>query len=164
MPAFYSPSGNFELWEIKPDGYLTAEEWNLAHPADLNSGPILTECIETKCAEIRAHSDELINQLQIGYSAGEVNTFEQQYAGACDIIAGNTATEKAQFVIALIAIRIGTTPTAAENIVFAERIQSNYLAAKAATIQIVGTQQNLELQVRACTTVDEVLAINWPAA
>lgn len=33
MPNFYSPEGNFEVWEKKPAGYFTEEEWLKAHPA-----------------------------------------------------------------------------------------------------------------------------------
>lgn len=32
MPVFYSPEGNPEVWEQKPDGYFTPEEWAAAHP------------------------------------------------------------------------------------------------------------------------------------
>ena len=32
MPDYYSPEGNFEVWEEKPDGYYTAEEWEALHP------------------------------------------------------------------------------------------------------------------------------------
>ena len=33
MPTFFSPEGNPEIWTQKPDGYLTPEEWDKAHPA-----------------------------------------------------------------------------------------------------------------------------------
>ena len=33
MPTFISPAGNAEVWEEKPKGYLTAEEWQVAHPS-----------------------------------------------------------------------------------------------------------------------------------
>ena len=33
MPTYYSPTGNPEVWEEKPDGYYTPEEWQAAHPA-----------------------------------------------------------------------------------------------------------------------------------
>lgn len=33
MGKYYSPQGNFEVWEQKPDGYYTAEEWAEMHPA-----------------------------------------------------------------------------------------------------------------------------------
>lgn len=32
MPTFVSPNGNREIWNVKPDGYFTVEEWDLAHP------------------------------------------------------------------------------------------------------------------------------------
>ena len=32
MAKFYSPEGNFEVWDTKPDGYFTEEEWREAHP------------------------------------------------------------------------------------------------------------------------------------
>ena len=32
MPTFYSPDGNAEVWEAKPDGYYTVEEWEALHP------------------------------------------------------------------------------------------------------------------------------------
>jgi hypothetical protein len=34
MGSFYSPEGNFEVWEEKPEGYLTAEEWFELHPPE----------------------------------------------------------------------------------------------------------------------------------
>lgn len=33
MLTFFSPAGNPEIWAQKPDGYLTPEEWDKAHPA-----------------------------------------------------------------------------------------------------------------------------------
>ena len=30
--TFYSPSGNAEMWDKKPKGYFTPEEWAAAHP------------------------------------------------------------------------------------------------------------------------------------
>ena len=32
MGKYYSPDGNFEVWETKPDGYFTEEEWAELHP------------------------------------------------------------------------------------------------------------------------------------
>ena len=32
MAKFYSPDGNPELWNERPDGYLTPEEWAALHP------------------------------------------------------------------------------------------------------------------------------------
>ena len=32
MAKFYSPDGNPEIWNERPDGYLTPEEWAALHP------------------------------------------------------------------------------------------------------------------------------------
>lgn len=32
MGRFYSPTGNYEVWDEKPDGYFTLEEWKALHP------------------------------------------------------------------------------------------------------------------------------------
>lgn len=31
MPTFVSPEGNFEVWETRPDGYITEAEWRAQH-------------------------------------------------------------------------------------------------------------------------------------
>jgi hypothetical protein len=33
MQTYFSPTGNPEVWEFPPAGYLTPEEWEAAHPA-----------------------------------------------------------------------------------------------------------------------------------
>lgn len=37
MPVFYSPSGNAEMWDEQPEGYITQEAWNAARLAEYNS-------------------------------------------------------------------------------------------------------------------------------
>lgn len=32
MAKYYSPVGNIEVWDEKPDGYYTVEEWQEMHP------------------------------------------------------------------------------------------------------------------------------------
>lgn len=32
MPVFYSPAGNAESWAARPDGYMSEEEYQTAHP------------------------------------------------------------------------------------------------------------------------------------
>lgn len=49
MSTFYSPTGNPEVWESKPDGYFTPEEWAAAHPAPK---PTLEEARESKLSEL----------------------------------------------------------------------------------------------------------------
>lgn len=49
MATFYSPDGNPEVWEIKPDGYFTPEEWAALHPPP---APTLEELRENKMTEM----------------------------------------------------------------------------------------------------------------
>jgi len=51
MPIFYSPTGNPEVWDVKPDGYLTPEEWAALHPPP---EPTFDELKTTKRGEIAA--------------------------------------------------------------------------------------------------------------
>ena len=50
---FYSPTGNFEVWREKPDGYFTSDEWAELHPATVVEVS-LEELKEAKKAEIAA--------------------------------------------------------------------------------------------------------------
>ena len=34
MGNYFSPEGNYEVWEKKPEGYLTLEEWQELHPPE----------------------------------------------------------------------------------------------------------------------------------
>ena len=56
---YYSPDGNPEIWEVKPDGYFTPEEWAAAHPAPEPEPYIPTpeEQLEAFTAAIQAHLD-----------------------------------------------------------------------------------------------------------
>lgn len=57
MATFYSPNGNAEAWDVKPDGYYTPEEWAALHPLPV---PTLDELKAAKRAEIAAarYADE----------------------------------------------------------------------------------------------------------
>ena len=43
MPKYYSPDGNIEVWEEKPQGYYTVEEWQELHPAPAPPEPTIDE-------------------------------------------------------------------------------------------------------------------------
>ena len=57
MPTYISPTGNPEVWEAKPAGYLTQEEWERAHPAPM---PTLNEVKQDKLAEIATAYDSVL--------------------------------------------------------------------------------------------------------
>jgi hypothetical protein len=66
---YYSPSGNLEVWDTKPDGYYTIEEWQEAHPAPPPPEPTKEEKIamldaqydSDKAALISAYTDSLMS-------------------------------------------------------------------------------------------------------
>lgn len=49
MATFYSPDGNPEVWDSKPKGYYTPEEWSALHPPP---APTLEEERESKLSEL----------------------------------------------------------------------------------------------------------------
>lgn len=51
MSVFFSPFGNAEVWDIKPDGYFTPEEWRASHPLPV---PTFDELKAAKYSEIAA--------------------------------------------------------------------------------------------------------------
>lgn len=59
MGRYYSPSGRCEIWEHKPQGYMTPEEWLAAHPAPEPEPPTPAEIIaEYDAALERKLADE----------------------------------------------------------------------------------------------------------
>lgn len=160
MGTFYSPTGNPEVWAQKPAGYYTPEEWLAAHPQPEPPEPDIDELKAAKIAEILAISAAKMAVIEEGYSDGEVKTFEQQYAGACDIKAGRD-TIAAQFVAALASKRseVGGVEVTPKQL--AERIIANYTAAKEYTAVILGVQQGLETRVHLAQTVEGVAAVVW---
>lgn len=60
MGTFYSPKGNPEIWNEKPDGYMTQEEWDSAHPAPEPEPVPLEELKSRKLAEIDAETSAAI--------------------------------------------------------------------------------------------------------
>ena len=54
MPTFFSPDGNLEVWEQKPDGYFTVTEWQALHPPLVVAPPTGA----TLFAGLRAERDE----------------------------------------------------------------------------------------------------------
>ena len=51
MATFYSPDGNAEVWQAKPDGYYTPEEWAALHPPP---EPSFEELHQSKFDELAA--------------------------------------------------------------------------------------------------------------
>ena len=60
MAKYYSPSGNIEVWDNKPEGYYTVEEWEEMHPP--------TPYVPTK--------EEQLEELTREYTAEKANLCE----------------------------------------------------------------------------------------
>ena len=58
MATFFSPDGNPEVWQTKPEGYYTLEEWRALHPVP---EPTLEEVRESKLSELRASFDRRVS-------------------------------------------------------------------------------------------------------
>ena len=46
MSTYYSPTGNPEVWEEKPGGYFTVEEWQEMHPVPAPAPPTSDELMQ----------------------------------------------------------------------------------------------------------------------
>lgn len=59
MGKYYSPTGNFEVWEQKPDGYYTEKEWKELHPE-----PIHVPTKEEKLSQLEAEYEQESAELE----------------------------------------------------------------------------------------------------
>jgi hypothetical protein len=58
MGKYYSPNGNYEVWDEKPQGYYTEEEWAEMHPEPIHV-PSKEELLAQLEAEYEHESAEL---------------------------------------------------------------------------------------------------------
>jgi hypothetical protein len=61
MPKYYSPSGNIEVWDKKPDDYFTVEEWQELHPY-VPPEPSKEEKLAKLDSDYTAQKQELANE------------------------------------------------------------------------------------------------------
>jgi hypothetical protein len=145
-------------------GFEPSEDISEAQIAAISTyfAPVtVTEAKAAKIAEIQAASNAAIAALESGYTQGEVKSFDRQRQGALDILAGNTETADAQYVVALAIARAAAGDSECTTAWLAQRIKDNADAAAAYTIQILGKQQGLEALVRAAETVGDVESVAW---
>ena len=77
MGKYYSPSGNFEVWEIKPDGYYTEEEWAELHPAPAPPEPTKAEKLAILENQYEQDSAELEKYFTKAYIANDLDTMTE---------------------------------------------------------------------------------------
>lgn len=171
---YYTLQDGEKLIDISPSGLIkprwNGSEWEEgASEEEIAATLPSLEVLKTaKTAEIRAISAAKVAAIQAGYTLGEINTFEQQYAGACEIIAHGVAdnittmSKDAQFVIGLARGRsaVGGIEVTPEGL--SQTIVTNYSAAKDYTITILSLQQGLETKARVAASREELKAIQWP--
>ena len=56
MGKYYSPSGNYEVWDEKPQGYYTEDEWKELHPAPIH---VPTKAEKLAGLEMQYEADKL---------------------------------------------------------------------------------------------------------
>jgi hypothetical protein len=76
MGRFYSPSGNFEVWDEKPDGYFTLEEWKALHPDPEPPEPTADEKLAALDSQYNADKAELLAAYQTAQVYGDTDTME----------------------------------------------------------------------------------------
>lgn len=67
MGKYYSPMGNFEVWNEKPQGYYTEEEWKQLHPE-----PIHVPTKEEKLAQLEYEYEQESAELEKYYNKASI--------------------------------------------------------------------------------------------
>lgn len=151
MPNFYSPTGNFEVWETKPDGYYTVEEWQAMHPAPL---PTLEEVKTNKIAEFKAlrDSEEIAD---IEYN-GNIYDYDDKARERLQIARQSIADSGVE------GASIVWTTADNQRVVLTVQDFAGINTAVAYRSNVLHIKYNeLKAQINACTTVEEVEAIKW---
>lgn len=79
MAKYYSPDGNLEVWDTKPDGYYTEEEWAELHPY-IPPEPTKEEKLAALDADYMAQKSELVEQ----YTDAQIHSDSDTMAAIVD--------------------------------------------------------------------------------
>jgi hypothetical protein len=90
MAKYYSPTGNIEVWDEKPQGYYTVEEWQELHPAPEPPEPTKEEKLAQLVAQYEADKAEILKYYSdamihgdtelMAELAEEMTALDEQYA------------------------------------------------------------------------------------
>lgn len=78
MNTYFSPSGNPEVWEEKPPGYMTPEEWSEANPPTPEPGHEPTN--EERAAYAKMEADAIIMPMLMRQAANVEEMTDAQMA------------------------------------------------------------------------------------
>jgi hypothetical protein len=95
MPNFYSPEGNYEVWDTKPAGYYTAEEWAELHPAPPPPEPTKEEKLAQLDAQYDSDKAELTKYYTDALLADDAETQEELKAEMQELDADYAEQRKA---------------------------------------------------------------------
>ena len=84
MAKYYSPLGNIEVWDEKPQGYYTVEEWQEMHPIPPHV-PTKDEQIANLTAEYTAEKANLCEAYTTATMSGDTETTESVAADMADL-------------------------------------------------------------------------------
>ena len=93
MGKYYSPSGNFEVWDEKPQGYYTVEEWQKLHPEPIHV-PTKAEKLAQLEAEYEADKLEIKGYLIDAILLDDDETVEELKQEMADIEADYKANRE----------------------------------------------------------------------
>ena len=160
MPTFYSPSGNAEIWEEKPEHYIVEAEWLAQRQAEADAAeqvrlndPVLAR--NEKYAEINNDCQAALSALTFTYPDRELLTFERQEREARALLAGDSAAD----VTHITAIAQGRGIPVEE---LAQKIIAKADAFALASGWLIGMRQKYEDQLNALgedATAEQIRAI-----
>ena len=84
MAKYYSPDGNIEVWNTKPDGYYTEAEWAELHPP-VPYVPTIEEQIASLTAEYRQEKANLCEAYTTATMQGDTETAQSVAADMADL-------------------------------------------------------------------------------
>ena len=84
MAKYYSPSGNIEVWDTKPNGYYTPEEWAELHPP-VPYVPTKEEQIAALTAEYTQEKANLCEAYTTAMMQGDTETAASVAADMVDL-------------------------------------------------------------------------------
>ena len=154
MATFYSQNGNPEVWNEKPEGYYTPEEWEALHPLP---EPTLEELRESKMAEMQSSFNRRVSGF-IKITGGYVMQFDVsdslKMQGAIMLMETTGQTE-------------GYLTQADDTNVYhvpLETMKAVLVEMLAAYAQCHARKQELRTAINAAQNVDELNAIRitWP--
>jgi hypothetical protein len=73
---YYSPEGNLEVWDTKPDGYYTEEEWAELHPAPPPPEPTVDEKLAMLDADYNQQKADLLTAYQTAQMYDDTDTMD----------------------------------------------------------------------------------------